>query len=521
MLLVALLATPPAATAEGAVLSSLQLEWPAGCVPASGPAQPKETALLRDFYAQRQYLAAWDAPGRLDSLVLQLEQLSDDGLEPADYQLNAIRQFAAQATAGTPLPLCAELLASLGYLQALQDLAHGRLPQQQLEPLWHASQSQAASAAATLLVAQNGLADLPATFAAARPREPRYLALRQAYAQLHQQPLADWPRIDAGPLLRLGARDRRMPQLVQRLAAEGYLPPPDAAALADLQFSPPRVAALQAFQQRHGLQPDGLLGPASLAELNVSPRTRRDQLRINLERWRWLARLMEPSMLLVDLTGGQLTAYREGQSVWQTRVIVGRPMRPTPLLKSALNRLTLHPSWTVPPTILRQDKLPEIRRDPGFLAEHQLQVYDRDGNPLDPQQVNWHNPGPILLRQPPGPLNPLGQLALRFPNPFSVYLHDTPNPELFAKAPRIFSSGCVRVEQVQDLLPLLLDPAEERLVRERLASGQSSEYRLSRPLPILFGYWTAEADTSGRPLYRPDIYGHDARLLAALERASH
>ncbi len=485
----------------------------------------QEKALVRLFYSQREFLPAWDFPARLASLVLELEQLGDDGLNPANYQLNAIRQLNSASLAESAV--CVELLASLGYLQARHDLHYGRLQQAQLEPLWQLKPAAPDDPIHELLQAQQGLTDLPASFASARPALPQYQQLRRAYQQLLQQSLPDWPQLPAGPLLRPGMQDERVPLLVQRLTSEGYLPavastvvPPAAVASEALNYSPERVAAVMAFQQNHALQADGLLGAGTLTELNISPLARRDQLKINLERWRWLAQEFEANLLVVDIAAAQLTLYQAQQAVWHTRTQVGRPARPTPLLKSSLNRLTLNPTWTVPPTIYRKDKLPAIRQSPDFFITHKMRVIDQAGNELDPSTLDWNRPGSIMLRQDAGPDNPLGNIALRFPNPFSVYLHDTPSRDLFAKAPRAFSSGCVRVEQVLQILPFLLNPAEQKRVDELLSLGKTYEYRLPQPMPILLAYWTAEANESGQPLYRPDVYGHDAKLLAALQTAT-
>jgi murein L,D-transpeptidase YcbB/YkuD len=452
---------------------------------------------------------SWNDPQHLNALLQQLEQLADDGLAPDSYQPDTLRHLSTTGAAGSA---CLARLASLSYLQALHDLGHGRLQQQELEPVWHATPQPEQDPLQLAQQALQGLDELSGAFAAARPDIPQYQQLRAAWQQLRQQPLLTWPQVPSGKLLRPGMQDTRVQVLAERLGSG--LP-----AQADL-FDEPLVEALKSFQRNHGLQDDGLLGPATLNELNISAQQRRDQLRINLERWRWLARDLQEQMLLGNVSAGELVYYRNQQPYWRTRIIVGRRDRPTPLLKSQLNRLTLNPYWTVPPTIYRKDKLPAIREDPAFLAEHHLHVIDHQGRRLDSASIDWSNPGPILLRQDPGPSNPLGQIALRFANPFAVYLHDTPNPELFSKAPRPFSSGCVRVQQVMQMLPLLLDVAELEEVGQLLASGKTHEYRLPRPLPLLLGYWTAEADADGNPLYQPDIYGHDEKLVAALERDS-
>ena len=168
---------------------------------------------------------------------------------------------------------------------------------------------------------------------------------------------------------------------------------------------------------------------------------------------------------------------------------------------------------------MREDKLPAIRLNPEYLRQQNLQVLDSQGNPLAPEQVDWSHPGNILLRQGAGPRNPLGRIVLRFPNPYSVYLHDTPSQPLFFKGPRAFSSGCVRVEQPLLLRDLLVSPAEKIRTEELLATDITHEFRLATPVPVLLGYWTVQVDGQGALLYAPDIYGRDPVLMKAMESA--
>ena len=484
-------------------------QLPVACPGAPASLDDAAREQLKAFYGQRQYAPVWAVTGQLEALLGQLEGLADDGLNPASYRLDSLRAWSQQ-----PASDCHEIVISHVYLQALQHLLQGRLPQQQIEPRWQPADSPALAADRVLALALLGLGDLPAAFQQARPALSQYQQLRTVYAQRRQQPLAEWQALASGPLLRPDRRDPRVPALAQRLVSEGYLPAQ--VILDDDLYGADLVAAVKVFQQQHALQADGVVGAATLEALNVSPAQRLAQLRLNLERWRWLARDLQASGVLVNVAAAQLAYYQDFVPVWQTRTQVGRAARPTPLLKSQITRLTLNPTWTVPPTILREDKLPEIRRDLAFLDKHNLRVLDREGQLLDANSIDWNNPGSIQLRQDAGAHNPLGQVAIRFPNPFSVYLHDTPSQQLFAKAPRAFSSGCVRVEGVDSLLAWLLSPEELTTVQTRIASGKTQEYRLHQPAPLLIAYWTAEALDNGTLRYAPDIYGFDARLIAAL-----
>lgn len=503
--------------ALGASASPLQqvLQSPAlSCQPLPPGFGAAEQTALAALYQTREAHPRWSDEAQQARLWQAFDTLADDGLQPAEYTAGGLRD---RLRSSDPLEqACAELATSHAYLSALRHLREGRLEQREVEPLWR--QNGALATDWPTLVALAGEADPLRAFERARPALAQYRNLRLAYARLRREPLGEWLALPAGPLLRPGAEDSRVPLLAERLRMAGYLAPAAPGAAPALRYDAPLAEALRAYQRDHGLQDDGILGPATLHELNISPASRLNQLRANLERWRWLARDMEPDLLLVDIAGARLTLYRDARAVWETRAQVGRASRATPLLKSTITRLTLNPTWTVPPTIFREDKLPQIRRDPDYLARQGLQVLDLRGQPLDPAEVDWDAPGGILLRQQAGPSNPLGQVAVRFANPFLVYLHDTPSQRQFGDTERATSSGCVRVEAALGLVDKLLTDAERDLVARRLASGQTYEYRLGQPMPLLLGYWTAEADEQGKPSYRQDLYRRDAALIAAINR---
>ncbi|KAF2407047.1 L,D-transpeptidase family protein [Pseudomonas antarctica] len=461
---------------------------------------------LQAFYQQQGDVPLWSDDARRQALHTQLLMLADDGLDPTHYSLPT-----ADAAANV---LCSDIDVSRQYLQALQDLHYGRLQQSRFEPLWHSQPPTRDPNTEVLAFAASGLQDMAHAFDQARPSADLYRSLRNAYATVRLQPLPHWDPVASGPLLRPGMEDPRVPELAQRLYRGGYLA--NAPSGNGKQYRDELVKAVKAFQLSHSLQADGVIGAGTVAELNISPAMRRDQLRINLERFRWLAQDLEPEGVLVNVAAAQLSVYQSGIPVWQTRLQVGRAERQTPLLKSRITRLTLNPTWTIPPTIMREDKLPAIRLNPEYLRQQNLQVLDPEGRPLAPEQIDWARPGNILLRQDAGPRNPLGKIVMRFPNPYSVYLHDTPSKPLFTKGPRAFSSGCVRVEQPLLLRDLLVSPAERTRTDELLATGVTHEFRLATPVPVLLGYWTVEVDRQGGLVYAPDIYGRDPVLMKAM-----
>lgn len=464
------------------------------------------------FHALTAQQAVWSAPGRLSALRVALEDLRKDGLNPADYGLSVPHGDR---------PACIEAIATAAYLHALDDLAHGRLMQADVEPLWRADGAAASVSALRLAQhAADGLDDIPATFAALRPALPVYGALRQHLAVLHTQLGTPEPtRLPDGVTLRAGVHHPAVELLRARLERHGYRTElPDAGDFFDFGLA----AALLRFQREHGLQPDGVLGRATRGMLNLDLQQRIDRSRANLERWRWLAREFLPTQVRVDVADAELRYLRDGELRWSARVQVGRNERATPLLHSRLSYITLNPPWVVPPTILRKDKLPAIRANPQVLEQSGLRVFDRHGAELDPAGIDWNAPGPITLRQDPGPDNALGQVVLRFANPFSIYLHDTPSQMQFASWQRTFSSGCVRVERAFELAELLLADASgitAEAVATTLGSGQTRNLPLRAPVPILIAYWTADVDADGALRWRPDSYAHDAVIATALDRA--
>lgn len=466
----------------------------------------------------------WARPGRLLALIEQLESLRADGLEPADYYLDTLIQVQEFLhTWGVVLP-CDGELASFAFLRALSDLQGGRATSLGQDTLWYSpllGSRQRAEALTALALNQAGT---PAeAFALARPTLPLYVNLRTAYqkALIHFPPR--WPQVPAGAMLELGDRSPRVEALRERLAAEDYLPAGSAATELPSLFDETVQDALKRFQRRHYLDPDGKLGPQTLAQLNVSPTRRLRQIKTNLERLRWLAADMEPNLLLVDIAAARIQYYRAGDVIWSGRAQVGQPQRETPRLKSLITHVTVNPTWTIPTSIFLQDQLPRIQRNPSYLAQRNIRIFNRQGDEIGETDVDWTAPKGILLRQDPGPGNALGKVVIRFSNPFAVYLHDTPSSGLFDTSSRFYSSGCVRVENALDLTARLFEFQHSnrwREVQALRASGETGNVHLPRSVPVLLAYWTAEADDQGNLFFRPDTYQTDDRLLVELSRAS-
>jgi L,D-transpeptidase YcbB len=515
-----------AVTADGSPWDSIALgiATTLAASPEGVEADASARASLAEFYARRGYAPAWAEGDRLGRLVSALEGLADDGLSPGDYAVSTLRRHLAEGPRGAERWVQADLMATETLLLALTHLAQGRIDPAEVEPIWHLRGEEHARRTRERIVdwASEHLDNPDAALAAARPALPLYQALRRAHAEWSAgHGLLDWPAIPPGPSLREDMSDPRVPLLRRRLQETPAGPPQ--AVWGEHVYDRALVDAVMAFQRTHGLEVDGIVGRETLAALNVSPAARLDQIRANLERMRWLGDERPPVHVLVDIAGASIQFVQDGETLWSARTQVGRPSRPSPSLVSEITHLTFNPTWTVPPTILRNDKLPEIRRDIGYLGRNRMRVLDPSGRELAPEDVDWDQPMGILLRQDAGPFNALGKVAFRFPNPFHVYLHDTPSQRLFASEQRAFSSGCIRVERARELVDVLLsaETDERRDLAYSLLEGERTrDFHLARPVPILVFYRTVETGPDGGIVFRADVYRRDQRLADALADTS-
>jgi murein L,D-transpeptidase YcbB/YkuD len=492
--------------------------------------------LLPGYYRARGYAPAWlddrglTVAGR--QLLDLLRSAEEHGLCPEDYHLAKIepliglaedcRRYGMPFDTGYMARL--DLLLTDAFLLYAAHLVEGRVDPEEVHEGWRARPRKVDLLRLLDYVLNNDrlvpvLADLA-------PPHQGYLLLREELER-HRKTSArgGWQQIPGGSVLRAGDSDPRLPLLRKRLQGCGDLLAHDGAGDSGELFDKVTADALARFQLRHGLVGDGVLGAKSLAALNVSVESRIRQIELNLERWRWLPKDLGDRHILVNIADFQL-AVMDGERVTMTMpVVVGTAYRKTPVFSSRMDHLIFAPYWTVPPTILREDKLPKIKADPAYVQRQHFEIMrGTEGNPafLDPSAISWKSVTaatfPGQLRQKPGPKNPLGRVKFMFPNVFDVYLHDTPDKHLFGRDARTFSSGCIRIQRPFDLASCLL--SEQGWGRERIlaAMGRSEPLRvgLSRPLPVHVLYWTAWVDSQGSLQFRDDIYLRDLDLDRAL-----
>ncbi len=495
--------------------------------PASLALKKSAAEDLQRLYTARNYQPIWlttDADSPQIELALGfISGAEAEGLDSRDYQLQQLRQLQQQSLQSTPNAAELELRITHALMTLAGDLAHGRFVAVAADPDWHIQQP--AFDAVSFLEEAIRNDHLEQTLSTLPPQTASYQRLKQTLSRYRNlsDKQADWVRIPDTPLIRPNSTHTAIPLIRQRMA-QAY----DADDIAEYKlprsnsqhYDTPLVNAIKAFQVQHGLNPDGVIGENTLNALNTPLAWKIRQLRINMERLRWLPRNLGTRHLLVNTAGFRLTAMQQNEPVLSMRIIVGRDYRSTPSFNSALTHLIMNPYWNVPASIARKDLLPKQQRDPGFFSSSNIKVYPaqhHDAKPLDPASINWNaikQGFPYVLRQDPGTHNALGKIKFMLPNPFNIYLHDTPSKSLFQKDVRTFSSGCIRLEKPLDLAAFAL--SETSLPTEfmtQLDSGKTITKHLPRQLPVYLVYITAWADEQETVHFSTDIYGRDSRAL--------
>jgi L,D-transpeptidase YcbB len=453
---------------------------------------------IEAFYTARNYAPLWSDGGavnaRAKAVIARLRQADSDGLDPSDYPTP---DFAAASTpealADAEIRLTSSVLAyarhaqvgRVHYSRVSADIDYKLVPPEPAEVLGKMADAKDAGEA----------------LASYNPPHEGYRLLREKLAEARGRTGDTGPaRIPAGPVLKVGMQDARVPSLRERLG----LPAAD-----NTTFDKGLSEAVKKFQAGHELSRTGTLNGATIDALNGPKRGRdADVIIANMERWRWLPRDLGKAYVMVNIPEYVLRVVNNGSVVWRTRIVVGKPSMPTPMLSETMKYITVNPTWNVPPSIVQNEYLPALQQDPTALERIGLKVdYNRDGT--------------VHVYQPPGDRNALGRIRFNFPNKFLVYQHDTPDKHLFAHDKRAYSHGCMRVQDPVKYAEVLLSielPHEgytEERIHRMFGSGER-DISFPKPLPVHLTYQTAYVDDAGKLVIREDIYGRDARLLAHL-----
>ncbi|WP_018185200.1 L,D-transpeptidase family protein [Kaistia granuli] len=478
--------------------------------------------ILRAYYEEQGGELLWLRDDRPEQLVAALDGAAADGLRPDDYPtgqlLSLLQETDFKDVRGLAL---IELYFSAAFLEYTADLSVGRFLPSKVDPnFFLKARSLDQGAALQAVATADSLDDF---FESWQPSSSYYASLRGALAQYREfEAEGGWDLVPLGPPLKPGMTDPRVAYIRARLAVTDAADP-EGPSGADT-YDPDLVAAVERFQARHGLDVDGVVGPAVLVAMNVPVEDRVQEIVLAMERWRWMPRDLGQQYLMVNIAGFDLRRVKDGETEQRMSVVVGKPYSRTPVFSDMVRYIELNPYWTVPAGIAVKEELGKLRSNPGGLAAQGFEAV-RGKDVFDLRSINWSNYGPgnfpFQLRQQPGPKNALGRVKFMFPNEHSVYLHDTPSRSLFARSERAFSHGCIRVSQPLDLAEQVLVAGgvsgwNRDRINQTVATDKNTVVKLNEPLPIHLTYLTAWVDENGVN-FRKDIYKQDAKLLAALD----
>lgn len=458
---------------------------------------------IHTFYRRRSYAYAWFERGQFieqaSNLADRMRNLQMEGLHervPYERQLDSLL-FADNATTTSPaieleLMLTAQYfvfakLAWTGQAGTLSRVADWNLPRKKIDYIHYLD---------TLIAAP--LTDM----ARGEPVYRQYELLRRYLVKYQALAAQPWTPLRLPGNLLPGDTSQWVPLIKARLKLLGDF----TGGTGGPQFDKALENAVRGFQERHGLQVSGLINKETLTELNVPVQQRIGQLIVNMERSRWLPVQLKGDYLAVNIPEFKLHVYHGDSLLWSCNAVVGQTMHRTTVFYGELNQIVFSPYWNVPPGILRNEVLPAMKRDQDYLLKHHMEI------------VGYRN-GLPMIRQKPGPDNPLGLIKFLFPNSYNIYLHDTPSKSLFEKSSRAFSHGCIRISEPARLAAFLLKDRPEWSpvkIDRYMNAGTEQFLRLRQATPVFVAYFTAFIDRAGRLNFRKDIYGLDERLLRAL-----
>jgi murein L,D-transpeptidase YcbB/YkuD len=484
--------------------------------------------LIESFYHDRDYRAAWEGREQVDAVLAFLGASSDHGLDPDDYHYRQLQKFMADWDSRKDRSdrnhARFDVLLTDGVLLYARHIQEGKVDPSKMEESWNYTRRDFSR--------EKTLGKLSAALEQGNVVEAlQSLAPKKRFYQLLQAELKHYREMDAAGdlmsvptdvVLKPGEKHENITLLRSKLEQMGYA---KGAAVADTAFFDDQLkASVEAFQTMHSLDADGVVGKDSFAELNKSYGQRIDQLRINLDRVRWVDEDAGGDLIMVNVAGFELYFFRDNQLSWETDVMVGTIQNQTPFFQSRMKYLVLNPTWTIPYSIIRNSTFAKFKKDPNYALEHNFKLYDTDGAEVDPLSIDYskYSPGrfPFRVVQQPGPNNALGRVKFIFANKYAVYLHDTPSKELFSRTSRAFSHGCIRVENPLYFAEILLNDEQQwnrAAIDAVIEGGQQKVVHLQEPLDVMLMYWTASPTTEGGIQFHADVYDRDAKTIAALK----
>ena len=471
----------------------------------------------------------WNNSNKMVQMISAIYNSSEDGLDPDDYNIIEIERMAEKIIALQEPSYddiaAMERLLNEAFIRLSSHLASGKLSPESIDPEWKALRRMTAEGWDSYLDSTLNTTDILTAIRNLTPGHREYINLKKALSHYRQiESAGGWGSYTTSlPKLEKGMRHPDVASLRNRLAVTqgpiGF--DPEDEELFDQVLHDQVVV----FQQRNGLEADGVVGKSTGEALNIPVSERISVITANLERWRWVTDDLGDRYVMVNAADYNLRFIENGEQTFTAKAIVGTSKRQTPVFSSVMKYLVVNPDWTVPPQILKQDVIPDLMKDSSYLQRKNMKIVTRDGSVVDPSSIDWQkvsaNRFPYMIKQEAGKGNPLGEIKFMFPNQYDVYIHDTPSRWQFSKSIRPFSSGCIRINNVRDFARFLLkdDPDwNTGRLDEEIDNGRTRTIVLKEPVPVHILYFTAWADNDGTAYFGKDIYSRDRQLIRTLKK---
>ena len=470
---------------------------------------------LTNFYNTNSNKSVWTTSEKRKIILEFLNKSDEEGLNPLDYSVNKLNAFESKYDSLSDNE-CAEydVLLTYNLQKYISHLTNGRLNPKKLYKNWDLKENKIdlQETVSELLKTDSLLFKLEQL----KPNFIVYKRLKKALKIINSFPNDNFIKIEIKGKIVQNDSNFKIIEVKKRLVYWKDLQPKDSLSVV---YDSITVMAMKKFQKRHGLAADGIIGKGTIMALNFTKKHRKEQILANLERWKWYPKNMGNEFVIINIPEYRLTLIKNKDTLRVHKVIVGRAKRKTPVLSSKLTQAIFNPTWTVPPTILREDVIPAILKNRSYLAKTNIRLIDKNGNAVSSRNWSLSNARSFRYVQIPGKFNSLGMVKLIFPNRFSVYLHDTNHRDFFDKNERSLSSGCVRVDNPLELTEYLLDDKENwnlEKITETLQNEKTKYVSIKKEVFFHLFYWTAWSDKNTL-LFRDDIYNLDADLYQKLE----
>ncbi|MEM0576779.1 L,D-transpeptidase family protein [Flavobacterium polysaccharolyticum] len=473
-----------------------------------------ENQRLLEFYRATGFKTVWQSASNRKVILNAIKESDKEGLFPENYQLKSLTSFEKKHPVLKEKELVTyDLLLTLNTQLFLTHLKTGKLNAKEIYSNWDIEINP--FDVNTVLAEAFTKKEMAFVVNECKPNAFVYNQLKVALQQIEE-----YPDVDFTPIAfteKIVANDTNVKVIAVKKRLKYWKDFNSSDSLTAI-YDEKTVAAVKRFQERHGLAPDGVLGVGTIEALNFSKANRKKQIIANLERWRWFQIIPDTDYVIINIPDYKLTVVENQDTTITQKVVVGTVKRRTPVLTSYLRTVVLNPTWTIPPTILKEDVVPAMKRNRNYLSNKNILIYDSNNNVVAPENWNPAKPHNYRYVQEPGPNNTLGEMKILFPNHHSIYLHDTNHRNLFGLHNRSLSSGCIRVEKPLELAGYFLNHSEKwskGKIDSVVGTRKTHYVKIEKKYNIYIWYWTAWSQ-KGELHFRKDIYDYDLALYDKL-----